>query len=114
MAFGQEVFQSISSVGKVNSEHPQECKLNQNYPNPFNPATNIDYTLNKSGEVILQIYNADGVRIRTLLNNRQSSGKHLIRWDGRDDFGNQVASGAYFYKLKFNGNIISKKMLKMK
>jgi hypothetical protein len=115
MAFGQEILDNMSTpTEKTGTGLPQEFELGQNHPNPFNPSTKINYSLSRSGKIKLQIFNANGKKVRTLLDNSQSSGKHFIQWDGRDDFGNHVSSGTYFYLLKFDGNIISKKMLKMK
>jgi menaquinone-dependent protoporphyrinogen IX oxidase len=114
MAFGQDVLRSVTPVKKSSPERPKEFKLNQNYPNPFNPSTEIQYSLNNSGKVMLQIFDTKGKKVRTLLDHNQSSGTHFIRWDSRDEFGNDVASGAYFCLLSFNGNIISKKLLKVK
>jgi len=111
MAFGQAILASVTSVGKAGSGLPQEFEVGQNYPNPFNPTTKIDYSLDTSGKVMLHIFNSNGKRVRTLLDHSQSAGKHFVQWDGRDDLNNPVSSGAYFYLLKFNGNIISKKMV---
>lgn len=114
MSFGREVLEINTFVEKVGSSSPHEFELDQNHPNPFNPSTTIDYSLNTFGRVNLQIFNSNGRKVRALLDTSQSSGQHFIQWDGRDDSGNNVSSGIYFYLLKFDGNIISKKMLKVK
>ncbi|MDZ7316174.1 MAG: T9SS type A sorting domain-containing protein [candidate division KSB1 bacterium] len=114
MAFGQEVLTVVSFVEKVKSGLPQEFELDQNHPNPFNESTKISYSLNKSGQVMLQIYDANGKIVRTLIDNNQDAGSHFIQWDGRDDYGNSAASGIYLYLLKFEGNIIAKQMVKVK
>ncbi|MDZ7371881.1 MAG: T9SS type A sorting domain-containing protein, partial [candidate division KSB1 bacterium] len=113
MAFGQEVLTVVSFVEKVNSGSPQEFELDQNHPNPFNESTKISYSLNKSGQVALQIYNANGRIVRTLIDKNQDAGDHIIQWDGRDDLGNSVASGIYLYLLKVEGKIIAKQMVKV-
>ncbi|MFQ5769915.1 MAG: FlgD immunoglobulin-like domain containing protein, partial [bacterium] len=74
--------------------------LSQNYPNPFNPHTKINYVVEKSNNVIIRIYNQLGQRIRTLVNETKAAGEYTVVWDGRDDYGNSVASGTYFYQLK--------------
>ncbi len=114
MAFGREVLQNVTGVGKVGSVLPRESELGQNYPNPFNPSSRIDYSLNKPGKVILQVYDANGRKVRTLLDGSRPSGEHSVQWDGMDDLGNRVSSGAYLYSLNFNGKVISRKMLKVK
>jgi parallel beta-helix repeat protein len=81
--------------------------LSQNYPNPFNPTTVIVYYLPDIGyqpaEVELTIYNVLGKQVRTLVKERQYPGEHRAVWDGKDDEGNDVASGIYFYRLKVSG-----------
>ncbi|HMA61393.1 MAG TPA: T9SS type A sorting domain-containing protein, partial [bacterium] len=85
-------------------------KLQQNYPNPFNPVTNIRYTLPHSGKVNLSIYNLSGQLVKTLVNEKQNSGKYQIKFNG-----SQISSGIYFYKLSLNSRILGiKKMALIK
>jgi ankyrin repeat protein len=79
---------------------PERCSLSQNYPNPFNQSTQIEFTLAKSDFVSLNIYDLLGRKVRTLVSERLSSGYKSVLWDGRDNFGNDVASGVYFYQLR--------------
>ncbi|MFQ5629993.1 MAG: N-acetylmuramoyl-L-alanine amidase [bacterium] len=74
--------------------------LTQNYPNPFNPGTTISYHLPQSDNVELAVYSLMGHKIRHLVNESQAAGEHFVEWDGRDDAGNRVASGPYFYVLR--------------
>lgn len=90
---------------------PQTLLLMQNYPNPFNGTTVIDYYLPAAGEVDLAIYNLLGQEIKTLVRSGKRAGTHTIRWDGRDANGNPVASGVYFYRLKADDLVKSKKLL---
>ncbi len=69
-------------------------------PNPFNPETIIKYQNTSPSTVSLKIYNLRGQEVRTLVDAVQNSGNHEIHWDGRDDFGNEVASGVYLYRLQ--------------
>ncbi|MFQ5824739.1 MAG: S8 family serine peptidase [bacterium] len=78
---------------------PEAFELEQNYPNPFNPETELRYTLPTSGEVELVIMNLLGQTVRTLVADSQSAGRHSKVWDGRNDQGNQVASGIYLYRI---------------
>ena len=83
---------------------PKETALLPNYPNPFNPETWIPYQLSGDSPVSVSIYDTTGVLIRTLSLGIQSSGFYNSRgraayWDGRNDAGEHVASGLYFYQL---------------
>jgi flagellar hook assembly protein FlgD len=79
---------------------PHQFALSQNYPNPFNPETEIRYQLPENCQVSLVIYNLLGQQIRTLVENQQPAGFHAVRWDGKDDQGQAVASGVYLYLMK--------------
>lgn len=93
---------------------PRAFKLHQNYPNPFNPATIISFDIPQSGQVHIDIYDILGRRIRALLDDRLPAGEHTLEWDGTDRDGIAVASGIYFYRVRYNDNIITKKMVMMK
>ncbi|RKX28927.1 MAG: hypothetical protein DRP47_03030 [Candidatus Zixiibacteriota bacterium] len=73
--------------------------LNQNYPNPFNPSTTIDFTISISGKVTLEIFNLIGQKVRTLLDETTETGPHSVIWDGTNEYGKEVASGVYFYRI---------------
>ncbi len=88
-----------------------DYQLNQNYPNPFNPSTNIEFYLEKSGNVNISIYNINGRKINTLLNSHLIQGKHILKWDGINSNGYLVPSGIYFYKIISNGFEQTKKMI---
>ena len=88
--------------------------LYNNYPNPFNLTTAIKYSIKKSADVKLEIYNLMGQKVKTLVNNYVAAGTHTVRWDGRDDNGNVVASGVYFYKLTADGKTAAKKLTLLK
>lgn len=81
---------------------PEAFRLAQNYPNPFNPETTIPFVLSGSPRfrVRVEIYNILGQRVRSLLNTVMPGGEHSVRWDGRNDGGNPVASGVYIYRLR--------------
>lgn len=79
---------------------PQESALDQNYPNPFNAETAITFRVNVSGHVDLAVFDLAGQRIRTLFSGRRETGAHVVRWNGRDDGGTEVASGVYLYRLE--------------
>ena len=89
------------------------CNLS-NYPNPFNPVTAISFTARNAGFATLNIYNQKGQLIKTLLKDNILSGNHKLIWEGKDNQGNNVASGVYLYKLQMNGTTLTKKMLLLK
>jgi hypothetical protein len=83
---------------------PLETKLYANYPNPFNPETWIPYQLAEDTEISIRIYNTEGKIVKTLFSGHQKSGYYITRskaayWDGRNEFGEAVASGVYIYEL---------------
>jgi len=73
--------------------------LSQNYPNPFNPMTTIDFTLPETYSVRLSVYSIDGRLVADLVNGQLGAGQHTVVWMGRDDRGQTVASGTYFYRI---------------
>ena len=95
---------------------PEKTQLLANYPNPFNPETWMPYELATDTDVRITIYNAQGVVIRTLQLGQQSAGYYTDReraayWDGRNAFGEQVASGVYFYQLETDTMSALRKMV---
>lgn len=74
--------------------------ISKGYPNPFIDKTLVEYSLFKSCNVNISIYNTLGARIRVLLNESQNAGTHAITWNGRDASGNKVSSGFYFLRLE--------------
>jgi len=87
----------------------------QNYPNPFNPETNIHYSIPDEVKVELSIYNIKGQKVKTLVNETQLSGEHIVVWNGTNKHNKRVASGVYFYKLEVNDSkLLINKMLLLK
>ena len=100
---------------------PQELPLTfvlyQNYPNPFNGQTKIDYeVMDAAGmvDVTVQVYNVLGEKVKTLVTARQAGGRFTVRWDGTDDRGTKLSSGAYYYRLISGSFVSSKKMILLK
>ena len=95
---------------------PEQTKLLVNYPNPFNPETWIPYHLAKPADVTLHIYAVNGQLVRTLTLGHQAAGMYQSRsraayWDGKNAFGESVASGVYFYRLIAGDFTATRKML---
>ena len=103
----------------IATARPEQTQLLANYPNPFNPETWIPYELATDTDVRLTIYNTHGAVIRTLQLGHQSAGYYVGRdraayWDGRNAFGEQVASGIYFYQLETDAMSLMRKMVILK
>jgi len=90
---------------------PSKFKLLQNYPNPFNMETTIEFHLPVKTTLELSVYDLKGQKLTKLLHTNMSAGYHKIYWDGKDNRGRYVASGVYFYRLKSNSFIKTRKML---
>ena len=93
---------------------PNKITLYPNYPNPFNPLTSITYDIESNSHVKVNIANVKGNHIKYLINEYQFSGTHSVLWNGRDDNGNPVPSGIYFYTMAVNKYRKSNKMILMK
>ena len=98
---------------------PEKTQLLANFPNPFNPETWMPYELATDTTVKITIYNTQGVVVRTLQLGQQSAGYYTDReraayWDGRNAFGEQVASGVYFYQLETDEISSMRKMVILK
>jgi hypothetical protein len=90
---------------------PLEFRLEQNFPNPFNPATTIHYQLAKRSIVTLEVFNMLGQKVRTLVNDVQSTGTYAVTWDARSDDDRQVASGVYLCRLHANESSAVRKLV---
>lgn len=89
--------------------------LFQNNPNPFNLTTTIRYQLPVTGHLSIYVYDVLGREITTLVDEVKQAGEHTITWDGTDREGKRVASGTYFYQIRWeNGDASSKKMIFLK
>jgi hypothetical protein len=93
---------------------PKTFELSQNYPNPFNPTTEIRFDIPKSSSVKMVVYDIMGRVVRTLVDQKMEAGSHRISWNGRDQAGNTVSSGVYFYHISADGFAATKKMTLMK
>ncbi|MDP3583474.1 MAG: T9SS type A sorting domain-containing protein [Ignavibacteria bacterium] len=90
-------------------ELPTTYSLAQNYPNPFNPTTTINFSLPVSGKVVLEVFDISGKSVVTLLDNEMQSGVHSVELNAAD-----LSSGVYFYRLRANQFIATRKFVLMK
>ncbi len=97
--FNGDRFQYPDIVSATPLSLPKAFRIDQNYPNPFNPTTRFRFTIPRAARASLIIYNILGQKVRTIFNNRQfEPGEYTqFSWDARDDFGNLVANGIYYY-----------------
>ena len=103
---------NLDKVSGANT--PKAFSLGANYPNPFNPMTKINFALPEAQDVVLAVYSLDGRKVATLLNEARGAGDHEVIWTGRNDAGQLVASGAYFYRIDAGPYSEVRKMTLMK
>lgn len=92
----------------------QAASIASIYPNPFNPTTNVDLVLEQAGNVRVDVYSLDGIRVRTLLDEMRPAGEFSLRWSGLDDGGKRVGSGAYFFRVESGEASDTRKVLLLK
>ncbi len=103
-----EGYQGPLSV-KTEPGIPVEYNLSQNYPNPFNPSTTILYSIPRSGNVIMKIYNVLGQEVQTLVDQFQPAGNYKVSFDA-----GSLTSGIYFYSIRYDNFVQVKKMILVK
>ena len=108
---GQNTWNDVTRIAP-----PEQTAMLPNYPNPFNPETWIPYQLAHSADVALRIYSANGHKIRTLKLGYQPAGIYQNRsraayWDGKNERGEPVASGVYFYTLSAGSVTATQRMV---
>jgi hypothetical protein len=93
---------------------PVEYSLSQNYPNPFNPTTAIEFSVPKTSDVVISIYDMLGQEVRTLYTGEVQRGTYSVQWDGLNNSGSKMSSGSYIYRMIAGDFVQSKKMILMK
>ena len=99
----------ISDVNTADDLLPIKFELYQNYPNPFNPVTTIRYALPTETDVLMEVYNLLGQRIKTLVNQKMSAGYHDVTFGS-----GTLPSGCYIYRMRTDGFHDVKRMIMMK
>jgi cyclophilin family peptidyl-prolyl cis-trans isomerase len=105
--FRRFVTPALTSLSNI--ELPDKFSLEQNFPNPFNPNTTIKYSIAKQSDVVITLYDIAGGEVATLINKVQSQGNYEINFNGQ-----HLASGIYYYKLRANNFVETKKMILLK
>jgi 2',3'-cyclic-nucleotide 2'-phosphodiesterase (5'-nucleotidase family) len=97
----------VTDLGSIdNGTTPKEFRLEQNYPNPFNPTTKISWQSSIGSWQILKVYDVLGREVSVLVNEYKPAGKYEVEWDA-----SSVSSGVYFYQLKTNSYVETRKMI---
>jgi hypothetical protein len=102
---------SALALNPTDEQMPENFRLYQNFPNPFNPETTIKFAVPEDSDVAVQIFDITGRLVQTLVSSRLSAGVYEIKWNGRDQGGQEVGSGIYFYRLMTGGFTQTKRML---
>jgi hypothetical protein len=112
MFYGECPTTGIAHVEWSTWPFPEESfSFSQNYPNPFNQETVIRYSLPRDGAVKLSVYNLLGQQVRTLVDEPQSADDYEVTWDGKNEQGQEVASGVYFFRIDIGELIDRRKMV---
>jgi flagellar hook assembly protein FlgD len=114
MKIGDAETSEADSAAERKSSGPVSLELSQNYPNPFNSETEIKYGLPERSSVYISVYNILGKKVRTIKDGIEDSGYYSVNWDGRDDNGDLLASGMYFYVFASDDNYLTRKMMFLK
>jgi hypothetical protein len=93
---------------------PKKFELNQNFPNPFNANTQIRFSVPKASHVKLEVYDILGRKVKTLADENMTAGYKQVVWDGKNQSGDKVASGVYFYRIKATDFTTTKRMVLLK
>lgn len=94
---------------------PKEFALGNNFPNPFNPTTTIPIAVPHSADITVKVYNILGEEVRTIFAGTLDAGRYFLAWDGKNNYGNTVASGTYITRFTTNsGRAFTGKMVLMK
>ena len=102
-------FGTLTGVENSSNSIPTSFNLKQNFPNPFNPTTKIVYSIPKSSDVSLKVFNVLGQEVATLVNQQQNAGFYSVNFDA-----GSLASGIYIYRIQAGSFVSTKKMTLLK
>lgn len=98
-----------TGIVKTNENIPDKFDLHNNYPNPFNPSTSIKFDIAKSSHVALMIYDISGRQLDLLINSKMEAGSYVLKYKA-----GSLPSGVYFYQLRTDNFVSTKKMILLK
>ncbi len=104
----------LLGVKPIGNAVPATFRLYENYPNPFNPSTHIQFDITQHTSAVLEVFNALGQKVATLVNGNLEPGSYSVDWNGTADDGARVASGIYLYRLQTDGLVATRKMVLLK
>ncbi len=93
----------------VNNGIPHKFTIRQNYPNPFNPSTRIEYSLPRAAQVQLTVFNVQGRKVATLVNDYRAAGNYAVTWNAEN-----LSGGVYFYRFQAGNSVETRKMILLK
>ena len=101
-----------TAVAEVfSADQPAAFVLTQNVPNPFNSTTALRFALTQAADIELAIYNLTGQKVARLARGWYAAGHYTVHWDGRNDAGGRLATGAYIYRLRAGEQVQVRKLL---
>jgi len=106
-------FENVTSVNEPN-QSLSGLAVSGNYPNPFREQTNIEFEIVEPGNVAIMIYDNLGNQIQKLECTNCQVGKNSLQWNCIDKNNNRVQSGTYYYEVRFNSEVLTKKMILVK
>ena len=118
----KQALTAVIETGVIKQEveaKPGESILLQNYPNPFNPECWIPFELSEKANVVIRIYNISGQLVKTLELGEKEAGAYTTQsraayWNGRNEEGDEIASGVYFYQMQAGNKVMTKRAVVLK
>lgn len=105
---------TVTGIAEIDNRIPESFEVSQNYPNPFNPSTTIRYSLPEETYVSIKIFDVNGNYVADLADNHQNPGTYSITWNGKNNNGQSVASGVYYFNIKAGNFVKTTKMMLLK
>ena len=102
----------MSSLSLIDASYKATVfSLKQNFPNPFNGQTNIEFTIQNPNNISIKIFDANGKTVKTLFEGYHNRGTSVLKWDGKNTFNEIVSTGIYFYSIKSENYLKTKKLI---
>jgi hypothetical protein len=108
------VYESNTPVSVEAAGEPRPLELRASFPNPASSESRISYSVPSAGSASLRLFDVTGREVRTLLDGRVQAGPHEAIWDGRDNHGQRLPAGAYFYELNAGGQRVARRIVRLR